>query len=96
MFNLEDNELLSSMKKKMDREQKEADKRKPKKKIIPKESYLKKDDFDDLKQHFLNSNEEEVYDEEFERFKGQNERELRDKKVNKESEEVTKLLNEIN
>ena len=82
MFNLEDNELLTSMKKEMEKKEKEVQKRKPKKKIIPKESNLKKGDFDDLKEHFLNS-DEESYDEEFERFKAQN---LKNEKSNKKSE----------
>ena len=88
MFNLGNNDLLSSLKKKMDKEQKELEKNKPRKKVILKEKNLKKEDFNELKEHFLNS-DEGIYDEEFERFKGQNEKELKPIRVDNELEKVS-------
>ena len=91
MFNLGNNDLLSSLKKKMDKEQKELEKNQPRKKVILKEKNLKKEDFNELKEHFLNT-DEDIYDEEFERFKGQNEKELKPIRVSDEFKIFTNIM----
>lgn len=95
MFNLANNDLLSSIKDRLDKEQKELEKNQPKKKPIIKEKNLKKEDLNELKEHFLNV-DEDVYDEEFERFKGQNEKDTKPIRViEKELEEEPLKSDEV-